>query len=122
MYDCAHTTSISVHGLLVSTDAFHRAGLVLTFKLSVGTGCERCTLIYIYNKDRDGQNIVNKCGVIHTVGCSVPVQLPPSPVKPGLHVQVKLCFVLRQSASLWQGKGKGGLHMSEKVYREVRIT
>jgi len=47
------------------------------------------------------------------------VQLRPSPAKPGLHVQVKFCLVLRQSASLWQGKGKGRLHMSEKRRRSI---
>lgn len=47
------------------------------------------------------------------------MQLCPSPVKPVLHVQVKFCLVLRQTASLWQGKGKGGLHMSEGRMRLI---
>lgn len=38
MNDCAPTTSISVLGVLVSTEAVDRAGLVLTLKLSIGAG------------------------------------------------------------------------------------
>ncbi len=37
MNDWTRTTSISVLGVLVSTEAVDRAGLVLTLKLSIGT-------------------------------------------------------------------------------------
>lgn len=137
-HDCAHTTSISVLGVLVSTDAVNRARLVLTLKLSIGAGWELCTLVYIYSIDKRRcavkslyMNVllfILKCCVFST--CAV----VPVSSKAGLTCAgvVLLCaaavgiFVAgegeRRDTHIWEGLQRNKNKINHSLWGQIAVT